>query len=172
MSESKTLISHIVAASSNRVIGREGGLPWHLSEDLKFFKQKTLHHALIMGRKTFESIGRALPQRLNVIVTRQTDFHPPGTFAFPTLGKALEFCRSQSNQWGQEIFIAGGGEIFTQSMSLVQRIYLTEIHQEISGDTYYPPIDKTQFKEVSRLDHSSPISFSFVTLERIHSPVT
>lgn len=169
MSESVSLISHIVAASSNRVIGKEGGLPWHLSEDLKFFKQKTLHHALIMGRKTFESIGRPLPQRLNVIVSRQAAYRPQGTFVLPSLEKALEFCRSQSDQWGQEIFIAGGGEIFSQSMPLVQRIYLTEIHQEILGDTYYPPIDKTQFREISRLDHSSPISFSFVTLERIQS---
>ena len=124
-------LSHIVAAAENDVIGREGGLPWHIPEDLKFFKDKTLGHAIIMGRKTYESVGRPLPKRLNVIVTRQKDYHPEGTAVFPSLAEAIAYCERESATWGEEIFIAGGGEIFEQSMDMVDKIYLTRIHQEI-----------------------------------------
>lgn len=159
-------ISHIVAAAENGVIGREGGLPWHIPEDLKFFKNKTLGHALIMGRKTYESVGRPLPKRLNVIVTRQTDYHPEGTLVFASLPEAIAYCEREVATWGDEIFIAGGGEIFDQSMDLVDKIYLTRIHQEIPGDTFYPNPDMDKFKEVERSERQEPVPFTFLTLER------
>lgn len=163
-------ISHIVAAATNGVIGRDGGLPWHIPEDLKFFKEKTLGHAIIMGRKTFESIGRPLPKRLNIIVTRQKNYQPEGTLVFADLIEALAHCQKEVLTWGNEVFIVGGGEIFTQSMELVERIYLTRIHQEIQGDTFYPQPDKTKFIETSRSDREEPLPFSFITLERLPSP--
>lgn len=158
-------ISHIVAMSKNRVIGREGGLPWHLPEDLKFFKTKTLGHAIIMGRKTFESIGRPLPKRLNIIITRQKNFYAEACLVFPNLDQALSYCRRESAEWGEEIFIVGGGEIFAQSLAIVDRIYMTLIHQDISGDTFYPPVDFTKFRETTRSDRNEPFPFSFITLE-------
>lgn len=165
------ILSHIVAASANRVIGRDGSLPWHLPEDLKFFKQKTLNHAIIMGRKTFSSIKHPLPKRLNIVITRQTDFHPLGVEVFPHLKGAINYCEQEQKKstwlWGDEVFIVGGGEIYTQSLPLVDRIYLTQIHQKFSGDTFYPPINETHFKEISRSDRNEPLPYSFITLERV-----
>ena len=162
----KIVLSHIVAAAENGVIGSGGGLPWHLPEDLKFFKEKTKGHAIIMGRKTFESIGRPLPNRLNVIVTRQRGYAPAGTVVFSSLPEAIAHCKANASTWGNEIFIAGGGEIFEQSMDLVDRIYLTRIHQEIAGDTYYPALPEERFNEVERRERQEPIPFTFLTFER------
>ncbi|MCB0365179.1 MAG: dihydrofolate reductase [Bdellovibrionaceae bacterium] len=159
-------LSHIVAAAENDVIGREGGLPWHIPEDLKFFKDKTLGHAIIMGRKTYESVGRPLPKRLNVIVTRQKDYHPEGTAVFPSLAEAIAYCERESATWGEEIFIAGGGEIFEQSMDMVDKIYLTRIHQEIPGDTYYPQMPLDKFEEIERNERQEPVPFTFLTFKR------
>lgn len=166
----KVVLSHIVAAAENGVIGSGGGLPWHLPEDLKFFKDKTKGHAIIMGRKTFESIGRPLPNRLNVIVTRQKGYAPDGTVVFSSLPEAIAHCKANTQTWGNEIFIAGGGEIFEQSLDLVDRIYLTRIHREIPGDTYYPDLPSDRFSEVERRERQEPIPFTFLTFERKSSP--
>jgi len=160
------MLSHIVAAAENGVIGREGGLPWHIPEDLQFFKEKTLGHAVIMGRKTYESIGKPLPKRLNVIVTRQLNYSPKGTVVFRSLQEAIVYCQKEAATWGEEIFIAGGGEIFKQSIEMVDKIYLTQIHQEIPGDTYYPQLQIDQFEEIERKEKQEPIPFSFLTLKK------
>jgi len=159
-------LSHIVAAAKNGVIGREGGLPWHIPEDLKFFKEKTLGHAVIMGRKTYESVGKPLSKRLNVIVTRQPDYSPKGTIVFVSLQEAISHCKKEVATWGEEIFIAGGGEIFKQSMDMVDKVYLTQIHQEIPGDTYYPQLQMNKFEEVERRERQMPLPFTFLTLKR------
>ena len=160
------MLSHIVAAAKNNVIGRDGDLPWSLPEDMKFFREKTSGHAMIMGRKTFESVGHPLPNRLNVVVTRNTDYQPEGAVVFQSIEKAIEHCQTQTDKWGEEIFIIGGGEIFKETLSLVDRIYLTRIHEEIDGDSLYPDLNLDDFEEVEGRDRSTPVPFSFFTYMR------
>ncbi len=160
------ILSHIVAASKNGVIGKDNTLPWHIPEDLKFFRDKTKGKALIMGRKTFESVGHPLPHRLNVVVTRQEGYKPEGAHVFKSIKEAIEFCKSQKAQYGEEIFIIGGGEIFRETMNQVDLIYLTRIHKDFPGDITYPEVDKSQFVEVERRDRDEPVPFSFLTYSR------
>lgn len=160
------MLSHIVAAAKNGVIGVNNGLPWSIPEDMKFFKDTTKGKSLIMGRKTFESVGHPLPHRLNVVITRQQGYQPAGAVVVPTLSAAIEYCKTQTDKYGDEIFIIGGGEIFKESMAIVDRIYLTRIHQDFVGDIYYPEIDTNTFELVRQNDRSEPIPFSFLTFER------
>jgi dihydrofolate reductase len=161
-------LSHIVAASENDVIGRNNALPWDIPEDMKFFRDKTKGRALIMGRKTFESVGHPLPHRLNVVVTRNKDFKfdAPNVVVQPDLQSAIEYCRSKVSQYGDEVFIIGGGEIFKESMALVDIIYLTRIHKEIQGDIFYPKVSADKFEVVEKRDRSEPVPFSFLTYKR------
>ena len=161
-------LSHIVAVSSNDVIGVNNTLPWNIPEDMKFFREKTKGKALIMGRKTFESVGHPLPNRLNVIVTRQKGYlvNSPNVVVQPDLQSAIEYCQSQISKYGEEIFIIGGGEIFKESINLVDVIYLTRIHQEFPGDILYPHINETDFDLVERRERSEPVPFSFLTYKR------
>jgi dihydrofolate reductase len=161
-------LSHIVAASENGVIGVNGRLPWDIPEDMKFFREKTKNRALIMGRKTFESVGHPLPNRLNVVVTRQEDYksEAPNVVVQPDLESAIEYCRSQVSKYGDEIFIIGGGEIFKESMGIVDVIYLTRIHKIYAGDVKYPPVDENTFELVERRDRTEPVPFSFLTYSR------
>lgn len=160
------IISHIVAASENNVIGKENGLPWHIPEDLKFFKEKTKGHAVIMGRKTYESVGKPLPKRLNVIVTRQKDYQVEGAVVVPSIEEAIDYCRHVTDKWGEEVFIVGGGEIYRQSMPMTNIIYLTRIHENIEGDTTYPDINPLHFEQVEKRDRTEPVPFSFLTYNR------
>ncbi|MGE3684620.1 MAG: dihydrofolate reductase [Bdellovibrionales bacterium] len=162
------ILSHIVAAAENDVIGVNNTLPWDIPEDMKFFRDKTKGKALIMGRKTFESVGHPLPQRLNVVVTRRPDYPPPAPNVViqPDLNSAIEFCRTQVSKYGEEVFIIGGGEIFKESMSLVDVIYLTRIHQEFPGDVHYPRVSSKEFDLVERRDRTEPVPFSFLTYMR------
>ncbi|MCB0384970.1 MAG: dihydrofolate reductase, partial [Bdellovibrionales bacterium] len=107
-----------------------------------------------------------LPKRLNVIVTRQKDYQPEGTVVFPSLAEAIAYCEREKSTWGEEIFIAGGGEIFEQSMDLVDKIYLTRIHQAIPGDTYYPQLPLDKFEEIERNERLEPVPFTFLTFKR------
>lgn len=160
-------INHIVAMAENRVIGRDGGMPWHIPEDFKFFKETTMGHAMIMGRKTWESIGRALPGRLTIVITRNHDYKvPPTVVVKSTLEDAVAYCREHQSQWGAECFIVGGGELYKQSMLRVDRIYLTMIHKSIDGDTFYPeiPASFAKIKEEHHMD--SPTPYSFTTWEK------
>jgi dihydrofolate reductase len=152
--------------AKNRVIGANGTLPWDIPEDMKFFKETTRGHAMIMGRKTFESLPGLLPNRLHVVVTRQKDYKADGAIVFATAHDAVEYCRTQTTKWGDEVFIIGGGEIFKEMLPLTDRIYLTEIHHDVSGDALFPEFDKNEFIEVSRSQRVLPIAFDFVTYER------
>lgn len=160
------MISQIAAMSQNRVIGTNGKLPWNIPEDMKFFKNKTKGHAIIMGRKTFESMPQALPYRLNIIITRQKDYVAKGAKVFSEIDRAIAFCQEQTDQWGKEIFIIGGGEIYKQTLDKTDRIYLTVIHQDYRGDALFPEFDKSQFELVKREDCYSPQAFSFLTYQR------
>lgn len=160
------ILSAIVAMSSNRVIGKDGGLPWRIPEDLKFFKDKTTGHIMIMGRKTFESLGKPLPNRLHVVITRQKDYVAHGAHVFHTVEEAVAFCRTQTDKWGDEVFIVGGGEIYKEMMDVTDRIYLTEIHSEFNGDARFPEFDKNVFKEIERKPRTEPVRFDFVVYER------
>ncbi len=160
------IVSHIVAAANNGVIGFEGKMPWHLSEDLKRFKKITMGSCIIMGRKTYESIGRPLPGRFNIVITRQKDFSADGAYLVTSIEEALHKSAEVSEQWGNEVFIIGGGEIYRQSIGLVSRIYLTLIDEALEGDTDYPLGEIRAFKESKREDFSGSPGFSFITLDR------
>lgn len=141
-------ISVIVAVAQNGVIGDKNTLIWHISEDLKHFKQITSGHPVIMGRKTYESLGRPLPNRTNVVITRQKDYSAPGCVIVNSLEQGIELfadkqCECQS---GGEVFIIGGAEIYRQAMPIADRFYLTVVHHDYGGDTYFPEWDGVQWK--------------------------
>jgi dihydrofolate reductase len=161
-------LSHIVAAAANDVIGVNNDLPWDIPEDMKFFREKTKGKALIMGRKTFESVGHPLPNRLSVVVTRQKNYPSPSPLVViqPDLKSAIEYCRGQTSKYGDEVFIIGGGEIFKESMPIVDMIYLTRIHRDFPGDVVYPKIDPGTFELVEQRDREAPVPFSFLTYVR------
>ena len=162
-------LRHIVAASENDIIGRENGLPWNIPEDTKFFREKTKGHVLIMGRKTFESIGKPLPKRLTIIVTRSRDYRVEGCIVVGSVEEALDESRKHLAEYDKEVFIAGGGEIYRLAMPYTDRIYLTRIHRNVDGDTTYPQIDREKFRESERVDRDTPESFSFLTYDRVKS---
>lgn len=159
------MISLVVAASANDVIGDSGALPWHLTDDLKRFKALTLGKPVVMGRKTFEAIGRALPGRRNLVVTRQAEFTAPGCEAVSSPAAALEACAGDD-----EIMIIGGGEIYRQFLPLADRIYLTRVAARIDGDTTFPALDEASWEETSREEFpagdGNDFSFAILTFER------
>ena len=159
-------LSHIVAASQNNVIGVDNDLPWNIPEDMKFFRDKTKGRALIMGRKTFESVGHPLPKRLNVVVTRQPDYQPEGAVVVSSVEEGIELCKTKVDDYGDEIFIIGGGQIFKDTMDIVDIIYLTRIHRDYDGDILYPDVDPEKFEEVERRDREEPVAFSFLTYRK------
>lgn len=158
-------LSIVVACSKNRVIGRGLELPWRLPNDLKRFKALTLGHPVIMGRKTFESIGRPLPDRKNIVITRQKDFCPQGVETVGSMEEALELCRLVD-----EVFIIGGGEIYKMALPQVNRIYLTLVDAEIDGDVFFPDWTTKGFSEVSEefhpADEKHAFAFRFLVLDR------
>jgi dihydrofolate reductase len=162
------IVSHISAISKNRVIGIENKLPWSLPEDLKFFREKTKNHLMIMGRKTFESFPAPLTSRFHIVITRNPDFkyEHPNVKIVDSLDTALKFAATLTSQWGEEVFIIGGGEIYKQSLNLVDRIFLTVINKEFKGDTYYPEIPLSLFQLTAQIDFTEPIHFSFQTWEK------
>lgn len=163
------LISAIVAMSKNRVIGLDNKLPWHLSADLKRFRKLTMGHPIIMGRKTFESIGKPLPGRRNIVITRQTAYHPSGIEVSRSLEEAVRICQSGSDQEMKrdEIFIIGGAEIYKLAFSVLNRLYVTFIQKEFEGDAFFPEISPAKFQEVQREDHQGEgLEYSFVLFER------
>lgn len=159
----------VVAISSNRVIGRDGGLPWHVSGDLKHFKQVTDGHPIVMGRKTFESIGKALPNRRNIVISRRHDFAAPGAERAGSLDESLQMCRDAG---AEKAMIIGGGEIFFQALyeDLVDRIELTEIRMEADGDVFFPELDDHHWEETARRpqppDDADGPAYEFITLLR------
>ncbi len=159
------MVSLIVAVSRNGVIGADNKLLWHLPADLKRFKALTLGHHIVMGRKTFESIGRILPGRTTVVITRNPDRVPAGCLAAGSLAEALALCTGDT-----EPFITGGGEIYRQALPVADRIYLTRVHADFEGDTGFPDPDPSAWSAVSEEHHPAddrnPWAFSFVTYER------
>jgi len=138
--------------AKNNVIGKDNNLIWHLPNDLKFFKQTTKGHTLIMGRKTFESLGNPLPHRDSWIVTRNKDYSSDGITTYQSIESAVE----AGKQKGLEtIFILGGGEIYRQSMSIADKLIITEVHENFEGDTVFPDIDPKIWTEVSREEHKA-----------------
>jgi dihydrofolate reductase len=165
------ILSAIAAMAKNRVIGKNGDLPWKIPEDFKFFKEKTSGHIMIMGRKTFESLGKPLPKRLHVVVTRQKDYAPEGALIARSVEHAVEICRAllhgEKNEWPEEVFIIGGGEIYREMLPVTDRIYLTEIQEAFDGDAKFPEFSKTEFSEIERSHRDQPVAFDFVTYERV-----
>ena len=164
----KITLSHIVATSKNHVIGNKGDLPWDIPEDLKYFFNKTKNKILIMGRKTFDSLGKALPNRLNIVLTRNHGFKAENTVIFPNFDQALEYVRKKEilEKYDPEIFIGGGAEIYKQTLNFMDRLYITRIHKDYEGDAFYPEIPNS-FKEISRIDRTHPVPFSFLIYEKI-----
>lgn len=161
------MISLIAAVSLNGVIGREQKLPWDLPEDLKRFKEITYGAPVIMGRKTYESIGRLLPGRKNIIITRKTDLIIPKAWLAASLERAIEEAGN-----APEIFILGGGEIYRLALPIADRLYLTEVDVTIEGDTTFPEWSRTEFKEAKREEHPADKaagrpSFRFLVFNRI-----
>ena len=158
------IVSIVVAISENHAIGKNNQLLWHLPKDLKHFKEITSGGTVIMGRKTYDSVGKPLPNRRNIIITRQ-QIKIAGCEVVNSLQAALDLCRDH-----KEVFIVGGAEIYKQAMPLTDRIYLTIVHENFEADTYFPEISKDIWKETERTDHEAdeknPLSFSFITLER------
>ncbi|BAU55270.1 dihydrofolate reductase [Mucilaginibacter gotjawali] len=158
------IVSIVVAISENHVIGKDNKLLWYLPNDLKHFKEITSGHTVIMGRKTYESVGKPLPRRRNIIITRQA-ISIDGCEVVNSIEAALALCADE-----EEVFIVGGAEIYKQSMHLTDRIYLTIVHKDFEGDSFFPEINKSEWKEVSSEDHQpdekNHLPYSFITLER------
>jgi dihydrofolate reductase len=155
----------IVAMSENRVIGKDNQLLWHLPADLQRFKQITMGNPILMGRKTHESIGRALPGRCNVVITRDVNFEATGCVVANSIETAL-----QAVEYSEEAFVIGGAELYAQMLPRTQRIYLTIVHREFMGDTYFPEMQPNEWRESDRVVHEAdgknPYAFSFITLDR------
>jgi len=158
-------ISVIAALARNRVIGIENRLPWKLPEDLAHFKALTLGHPIIMGRKTFESLGRPLPGRTNIVITRNPDYAPTGCLIAASIADAVALCGDVP-----EVFFIGGAELYRQVLPLADRLYLTEVQIDAEGDAWFPEYDRSDFREVSRLanrgEKGDRLEFDFVVYER------
>jgi dihydrofolate reductase len=147
-------VTHVVAIAENGVIGAEGGLPWRLSSDLKRFKRDTMGKPIVMGRKTFDTIGKPLPGRGNIVVTRQPDFAPDGIIVVPSIDSALEQAVALAKSGGvDEICIIGGGELYRQTLGNADRLYVTHVMAAPEGDTFYPEIEAAEW----RPSHREPV---------------
>jgi dihydrofolate reductase len=159
------MLSIIVALSENNVVGRDNNLPWKLSADLKRLKSLTMGHHIIMGRKTWESLGRPLPGRVNVVITSDKNYKAEGGLVVHSLKDALNIAKNDS-----EVFIFGGGKVFKEALPLVDKIYMTLVHATIDGDTHFPFLNKNEWKEAEResfnADEKNEYDYSFVTVER------
>ncbi|MDP6541469.1 MAG: dihydrofolate reductase [Phycisphaerales bacterium] len=154
----------VVAMSKNNVIGQDGKMPWHLPADLIHFKNLTSNHAIVMGRKTWESIGRPLPNRLNIVVTKQPDYEASDAVVVHSLAEGVEVAGSR------RVFVIGGGQIYSQALPLASRLHLTRIEAMIEGDTHFPDLDETiwtcQSRTTRPADEKNPHSLSFETWTR------
>ncbi|MEO6948458.1 MAG: dihydrofolate reductase [Ginsengibacter sp.] len=161
-------ISHIVAASENNVIGKNNELPWRLPKDFKYFKNKTWCMPIIMGRNTYESMKKELPGRRNIVITSRKDWHPENIEITNNINDAIKKAKESDTN---EIFVIGGGEIFKQTMGIINKLYLTRVHTVIEdGDTFYPDIDKYKWKLTSSTsypaDEKNNYPFTFEVWEK------
>lgn len=159
-------ISIIAARARNGVIGIENRLPWCLPEDLAHFKALTLGHPVLMGRKTFDSLGRPLPGRTNIVITRNPDYDPAGCQVVGSIAAALAACGDAA-----EVFCIGGADLYAQVLPLADRLYLTEVDIEVTGDAWFPSFDSDAFEEIARESHigdkADRVRFDFVTYARV-----
>jgi dihydrofolate reductase len=167
------MISLIAAMSKNRAIGKDNKIPWHLSEDLKRFRQLTVGKCIVMGKNTFDSIGKALPKRINVVVSRTMDIPetnnnetPPSLLVFRDLKSAIDACITWINHFKlpDEIMICGGSQIYTQTIDSCDRMYLTILEEEYEGDTFFPNFNEEDWEVVSEEKHDG---YRYVTYDRI-----
>lgn len=142
------IITLIAALDEAGCIGKDGRLPWHLSTDLKRFRSLTWGHHLIMGRNTYESIGRTLPGRTSIVITRKPDFQAPGCLTTTSLEAAIGLAEGQGES---EAFVIGGGQIFSRAMPLASRLHLTRVHAQLECDVYFPPLDEQEWIEMNRM---------------------
>lgn len=178
MATVKPIFSSIVAMTRKRVIGKNNDLPWHLPEDLAYFKKVTMGCPIVMGRKTFESIGRPLPGRENIIVTRNKNYSPnavtgldssklENTHVVHSLGEAKTLCEKLPHTNAKrEIFLIGGAQLFQESLDLCDRHYITWIEKDFEGDTFFPEFELSQYIEVSKKEISTPFAHSYCVYER------
>lgn len=167
MPHSKAILSAIVAMAENQVIGNDNQLPWQLPADLKHFKTLTSGHPILMGRKTYASIGRPLPNRTNIILTRDPHFSAQDCIVVTQAETALSLAAEIDQE---EIFVIGGADIYRQLLPKIQRLYLTLVHHSFPGDAHFPELNADEWKEVSRVRHAAddknPYDYSFVLMER------
>ncbi|WP_373323194.1 dihydrofolate reductase [Alkalihalobacterium chitinilyticum] len=160
------LISFLVAMDNNRVIGKDNDLPWSLPADLAYFKKVTMGHPIVMGRKTYESIGRPLPGRENIILTRNREYSVDGCTVLHSLADVKQVVDAND----KETFIIGGAEIFKEAFPIADKLYITHIDEEFDGDTYFPAFSDHEWKEVSRekgiKDEKNPYDYYFTVYER------
>lgn len=160
-------LSMIWAMSRNRTIGRDNDLPWHLPEDLKHFKRTTMGKPVIMGRKTWDSIGKPLPGRSNIVITRNENFFAEGIKIVHTLEEAISLKECTESE---EIVVIGGVAIYAMAFPLTDRLYLTRVHAQIEGDTFFPEFDENDWQETRRenfkASEKNPYNYSFTVLER------
>ncbi len=166
-----TEIALIVAKAENDTIGRDNQLPWHLPDDLAYFKRVTMGKPIIMGRKTFESIGRPLPGRPNIVITRQPGWLAEGVTVCNSVEQAIALGRHMAEQAGvDEAMVIGGSEIYRQALPLASRLYLTQVHAEVPGDAHFPAIEPSQWQQISEdrrvAGGSNPHDYSFIVLRR------
>lgn len=158
------MISLILAMDKNNLIGNKGKLPWHIPEDLAYFKKITTGHTVIMGRKTFESIGKILPERENIVITRKKDFNADGCIVVHSVEEVLNLINDK------EAFVIGGGEVYELFLPYVERLYITKIEAEFEGDTYFKKFNKKEWKLISktrgRKNKNIPFKYSFLVYER------
>lgn len=166
------LVSLIVAADEMRGIGYRGGVPWHLSADLKRFKSLTMGHHVIMGRKTFESIGKALPGRTNVVITRQPEFEADEVIAVESLEDALTVARLAGEH---ETFIIGGGQVYAQALPHADQIYYTLVHTKAGADTFFPELEEGEWQETLLSEHpadeNNDFPYSYYAIRRLQKPL-
>lgn len=161
----KPRLSMLVAMASNRTIGLNNTLPWRIPEDLKHFKKLTMGHHMIMGRKTFESIGKPLPGRTTIVVTRDRKLKIEGCIMVHSMEEAIAACAND-----EEVFVVGGADIYAQALGLADTLYITEIQQDVTGDVWFPEFDRSEWQEVSREIHRQetpqPLEYHFATYRR------
>jgi len=167
-------ISMIVAMAENQVIGRDNKLPWYLPNDLKYFKQVTMGKPILMGRKTYESIGKPLPGRTNIVMTRSADWSAEGVKVVHSIAEALKLATAIAEIDGQEeLMVIGGDQIYRAALAQSDRLYLTEVHAQVEGDAEFPSIDRADWVEISREKFAAqgpnPYDYSFVVLDKRES---
>ena len=166
-SHPKLILSAIVAMAENRVIGKNNQLPWHLPADLNHFKAITSGHPILMGRKTYESIGKPLPNRTNIIITRDNGYLAPGCVVVTSIEAALQQASAENSD---EMFIIGGAEVYRQLWPHIQRIYLTLVHQEFEGDAFFPELNRNEWKQIHYetypANEKNPYPYTFLRLDK------